>query len=305
MGLLEDIQSDILNDDIPLATVLRKALVLASKLGSNRLRDWASYELNGYPNDAELPSYRVIQCESRCDLSGMFQSFIKNAPVPITLLPEWLQEWATEVKFPQSISALEDTVTRSEGGTLTLQWPPEYFGLVKGLNPDFVVFHVWKVVSASAVASAIDSVRTNLLNFVLELENLDGSSDIPSLGVRQKEVVESKITNHIYGNNNVVASGHNVSQHIQADGIRVGDLEQLLKLFRDLAMPSELLEELKKAIADDKERADKAEIGNSVTAWMGKALAFATKGAWNIGVGAAGSMLAKAISAYYGLGASS
>jgi hypothetical protein len=60
MNILEQIQTDLLNQDVPLSTILRKAKVLASQLHSEKLADWVSQELDGYKSDKDLPDYRVL-----------------------------------------------------------------------------------------------------------------------------------------------------------------------------------------------------------------------------------------------------
>ena len=49
MGLIRDLQNDLLDPSIKLPNALRKAQVLAYRLGSDDLRTWTDGELNGYP----------------------------------------------------------------------------------------------------------------------------------------------------------------------------------------------------------------------------------------------------------------
>ena len=60
MGLLTEIQNDALSDTTPVATLLRKVLVLASNIDSDLLEDWVRHELHGYPADVEVPKYRTM-----------------------------------------------------------------------------------------------------------------------------------------------------------------------------------------------------------------------------------------------------
>ena len=59
MGLIRDLQNDLLDPSIKLPNALRKAQVLAYRLGSDDLRTWTDGELNGYPT-MDVPVYRRL-----------------------------------------------------------------------------------------------------------------------------------------------------------------------------------------------------------------------------------------------------
>lgn len=60
-GLIEEVQRDALDPAVLVSTLLRKAKVAAAKLNLAATETWVEYELNGYPNGAELPQYRELQ----------------------------------------------------------------------------------------------------------------------------------------------------------------------------------------------------------------------------------------------------
>lgn len=58
-SVLDEIERDALDSNVPVADTLRKVVALGGKVGSTELREWASRELRGYiGTDAELPGYR-------------------------------------------------------------------------------------------------------------------------------------------------------------------------------------------------------------------------------------------------------
>ena len=89
MNIFEELQSDILGS-VPLATVLRKAHVLAYQLKTPELKQWVDHELNGYANQAEdLPEYRKISTTTY----GTFRTVAwqtNNQQVPGYMLPKAL-----------------------------------------------------------------------------------------------------------------------------------------------------------------------------------------------------------------------
>jgi hypothetical protein len=63
------------------ATLLRKCLVLAHTLKSDRLKVWAEKELNGYdPNDA-VPEYRKTAATAKGFLVGTLGRQIDDQPL--------------------------------------------------------------------------------------------------------------------------------------------------------------------------------------------------------------------------------
>jgi AbiTii-like protein len=59
--LLAEIERDVLDESKSVAAALRKCLALGGQAKSAELRDWASRELHGYPDEVPLPDYRKIR----------------------------------------------------------------------------------------------------------------------------------------------------------------------------------------------------------------------------------------------------
>ncbi|MBA2598569.1 MAG: hypothetical protein H0V00_18260 [Chloroflexia bacterium] len=60
MGLLDDIRDGAIRCSSDIDGVLRQCLLLAAKLGHEPFRQWVESELNGYPDRASLPDYRIV-----------------------------------------------------------------------------------------------------------------------------------------------------------------------------------------------------------------------------------------------------
>ena len=88
MSLLEDIQLAAVDASGNLATLLRKCKVLAAHLGNRQLENWLIWESNGYPEDVTVPKYRVWSLQVKGNFMGPFYSGLKNAPIPLALLPD-------------------------------------------------------------------------------------------------------------------------------------------------------------------------------------------------------------------------
>ena len=92
MSLLEDIQAAAVDAKSDLGTLLRKCKVLAAHLGSKPLEEWLIWESNGYPGHIKVPNYRVWPLDVKGNFSGPFGSGLRNAPIPLVLIPKEVQE---------------------------------------------------------------------------------------------------------------------------------------------------------------------------------------------------------------------
>jgi hypothetical protein len=59
-GLLTQVEADLLDDGVPLSSLLQRCVVLGRRAGSQELRDWARWELNGYAGADTVPDYRHV-----------------------------------------------------------------------------------------------------------------------------------------------------------------------------------------------------------------------------------------------------
>ena len=59
-GLLAQIEADVVDDRVRLSSLLQKCIVLGGQAGSEKMRDWARRELNGYADADTVPDYRHV-----------------------------------------------------------------------------------------------------------------------------------------------------------------------------------------------------------------------------------------------------
>lgn len=60
-SIVIDLQDEILSSDCDIVQILRRAHVIAVKLGLKEFDQWISYELNGYPDQNACPDYRKVR----------------------------------------------------------------------------------------------------------------------------------------------------------------------------------------------------------------------------------------------------
>ena len=299
MSLLNQIQDDLTSPSSNLSDILRRAKVLASKLKSSELRNWVKLESEGYENREDLPDYRQMHLPVLGTYKGPYGGGINNAPIPLMNIPEDVKEWATKYEIYDNVAALEEML-RNGKDSFQFYLPPELTSLIEyhiGRQPPMNLVETFRTVPRYTLTGIVDNIKNRLLDFVLELQEQGINPDDPESNETKPDVVREAVVNNIYGDNNVVAIGENISQEVST--VQKGDINSLMDHLKAQKVPGEDLEELKSAILAEPE-AETGKLGPKVSSWTGRMVAKAASGAWKIGVPAASTMLQKGIESYYG-----
>ena len=300
MSLLNQIQEDLTSPSSNLSDILRRAKVLASRLKSSELRNWVKLESEGYESREELPDYRQMHLCILGTYKGPYGSGINNAPIPMMNIPEDVKEWATKFEIYDNVATLEEMLKRREE-SFHFYHPPELTRLIEhhiGRQPPMVLVQTFQTVPRYTLTGIVDNIKNRLLDFVLELQEQGINPDDPESNETKPDVVREAVVNYIYGDNNVVAIGENISQEIST--VQKGDINSLLEHLKAQTVPDEDLEELKSAILAEPQ-AETGKLGPKVSSWIGKMITKAASGGWNIALPVASTMLQKGIESYYGI----
>lgn len=217
MSLLRQIQDAAIDSSIDLPTLLRKCKVLAARLGNDDFKRWIDNELSGYDDKDDLPEYRILSVNSKGHFGGAFGSGLRNADIPLLCLPEDFRESLGHSYLMQPIAAMESLVANSTSGTLQEPWNPDlvaHFG--QRIYERMVCMQAWKVIPASALVAALDTVRTRVLNFVLEIEAQNPAAGEAMANEKPvpQETVQHIFNTYITGDVQNLSSGStNVTQH--------------------------------------------------------------------------------------------
>jgi hypothetical protein len=294
--LLRRIQEDAVTSSTPIGELLRRCQVFAARVGLSELDAWVRYELNGYPNDAELPEYRVFQGIAKGNFLGPFGSGLSNAVLPASNLPEQLRDWATQASLRQPIASLED-VAKDRDGNLTLPWPGDLIKLVQSkFYEGMSLGQAWLEISRSDVTSAIEAVRNRILAFALEAERYTEAGTESTDVEKSARLVQSFHT-HIYGSVQNIAQGS--SDFEQTAGVSPGDLGSLISELKRLGVPQDDLTALQDAVEEDGAQ-PKGAIGPRVAAWAGRVVAKAMSGASTIATNTASTVIPRLLERFYG-----
>ncbi len=199
MSLIEDIRDDIIDHRIPLSSIMRKARVLAKKLGNRAFEEWVRVESDGYFDASAAPDYRQHNTRSY----GVFMNpaYRLDGEVPTHFLPKDRKRLTEEIELTQSIKTLE-ALLDPENSDLQNPWPGgliDYYNKAAKLNFRLVSAH--RAIPRMAVEHVLDAVRNRLLDFVMELEQQDPTcGEIPSVGRLDQQAI-SNIFNGCIMNN--------------------------------------------------------------------------------------------------------
>jgi len=201
LSLLRDIQNSAIDEGSQVATLLRKCKVLAVRLGSKEFGRWVDNELNGYEDLDELPPYRVLRVRSYGHFVG-YGHEVKNAPIAPSVLPEEIRDFSETSMINMPISALASLA--ESGSDSRDSWAPDIVRLVGGdIYENLNCVSAWKALPRASLIGIIDTVRTRILNFALEIE-----SENPDAGEAQAKsnpIPEDKVSQvfHTYITGNV------------------------------------------------------------------------------------------------------
>lgn len=302
MSLLRDIQSAALDSKVHLPDLLRKCKVLAARLGNEDFKRWVDCELNGYGAQENLPGYRSFRVESCGHFSGYAGSGLKNAPIPPSCLPEQFRENVGTYSSREPISALADLVSRGDSGTFRVSWPTDLVRLVgQDIYEYMNCLSAWQVVPRGGVVGILDTVRTRILNFVLEIESEapDAGEAAPGVHPVPQERVNQVFHTQIFGNVGNVAAGEGFSQS-NITAVVQGDFNSLRSHLMNFGIDAADLGELESATKKDQESLQ-AGMGEQTSKWLGKMINKASSGAFKVGTTVATTLLTKALTQYFGL----
>ena len=295
MSLLDDIIKAITETDEKTSSILRKCLVLSYKLKNDSLKAWVSKELNGYDyDDPDLPQYRRVGAPAKGIFLGSFGRQMNDQPLPSAMLKEEHRHFAERAQLGQPIAAYEGV---SADEQLVIPWPANLVALYQAafFDGDMALNRAWQEIPGSVMVSIVDTVRTRVLTFVLELKDQTVEEDV-EVDKLPASTVQALVQMTVIGGNNVFG---NVEQ-FAAQNVQVGDAESLKGTLAALGVGHGELQALEADIT-----ADKAEhaigLGKRTLDWIGRNAKTAGKGAVNIGADVATQVMTEAIKRYLGL----
>ena len=266
MTLVREILNDATDAKVDIATVLRKCKILAARLKSRELAEWVDRELNGYPDSAGLPEYRISKISAKAHLVDKWRrAELPGAAVMSTQIPERFRVWAEKAYLVLPISGYASLLTGDQEGEFASDWPQELavkFGGA-GYSDEFQCIKAWQVIPRATIVGLIDTVRNRIIEFLLQIDEAS-----PDAGEKSSEELPPERVGQIFnitisgGTSNIAAGSTHVTQS-QSGVVQAGDWKSLVSSLESLGVEGGSITELKDNLA--KHGASK----ETVRGWLG------------------------------------
>jgi hypothetical protein len=302
MKLINEIIEILGADEPNLTHALLKTKILLHKLGNSDLIEWVNNEINGYSEEADIPSYRLVNAQVLANFANMAYQYTRH-PIPLSHLDKEYRESLKTTRLRQSLKVLEE-FTASDGGSIQSPIPVEANPLLrKGLDSSFHIQKAWCEIDGSAITQILIEVRSRLLDFILELSEKLGEdlSDKEVKDIGKSLDTNSMFANAMFGDNTTILVGNHGQQSVDIQIIK-NDFESLSESLRGQNVKEPDIHELKAALESDMTSPEvkKKEFGPKVKGWLKNMLSKAVDASWQIEISIASSFLADALKKYYG-----
>ncbi len=296
--LIDDIINLLSDENSRLTDALLKTKVLLHRIGKKELAEWVNWELNGYPDDSEVPPYRILPSRLMGSFSNIARRYDRHALPTGHIKPE-ISKHYHEFIMRSSLSILENF---KPDGTLTREIPPEAYRMLgKGLDSSYDIDRAWCETPAHNVQGILTQVRSRLLDFLLELKGEFGDT-VTEADMKQKadEIDTAAIFQHaVIGDNATFVFGSHNTLSVKCEVIK-GDFESLARLLTKAGIPLEEVEALKSAVDQDKADGKSAMSQGQTGSWFRRLLGKAGQGAISVGTDVVSKVVTAGLTAYFG-----
>ncbi len=245
-GLIDEIQRESLDRQIPIEDLLRRVKLAAAKLGLEQIEDWVDQELNGYKN--EIPEYRIIL----------------GKPVALNPVRGWIPlggdpkliSFLSQRSMPHSVSHLRNMVDEWRGsshGVLAIDPQVEANILAKLSVP---MTGIGSEISRSAIVSVLDTVRSRVLQWAIDVEKLGIRGEGMSFS-REEKIMAQTTTNTFH-----IGSIGNFAGNL-GSGNSAGDISLNAQ---EIAQVRKILQQVRESVPALLEQGAGAELGGLVEA---------------------------------------
>lgn len=161
-SIVVDLQDEILSSDCDIVQILRRAHVIAVKLGLKEFDQWISYELNGYPDQNTCPDYRKIR--------GTLKAFNPyHGWIPAVITDGELETVICEKKISNSISEII-TLCKNPESRLVYEFPGDQVEHLDRLFGSPLPMRYALRISVASAMDIIEKVKNTILEWTLKLE---------------------------------------------------------------------------------------------------------------------------------------
>ena len=300
MGFLESIQAYLIDHNKSIASTLLKLRLLAAKLGSDELTEWIKYEAEGYPQDAVIPTYRVVPISFTGTFQGPFGGSLQNVPIPPLLIKEFAgKDWITS-RIRESVAAVENMASQKNG--ISLDFSNLIIPLRGKIYPDYNPVEIVGFISQTSLIEMSNAIRNRLLEITIEIaKKIPGAKGVELASISISPEVTTQIFNQTVHGNITHIQSTGADANIQVT-INKHDLESLKTGLLRSGLSEEESEEVAKLISEQ-EPSDQVNTGfnDGIRKWLADRIASGFDAAFKGGISALIKVVQEAAMQYWGL----
>ena len=161
-SIVLDLQNEVTKADCDIVSVLRKAHLIAAKLGLTDFDKWIICELNGYQNEDTVPDYRKIR--------GLLKAFNPSRGwIPTMMFKEELEEKICRIPVRNSVSEIISLYSQKK--EIGVEFTGENLVFINSLfaSPSPLKYAVH--LSPTAIIDIVEKVKNALLEWTIKLES--------------------------------------------------------------------------------------------------------------------------------------
>jgi hypothetical protein len=242
MGIIQEIQNDLLNNKIKLSEILIKAKIPATKLNLLEFKNWLNKEIQGYDIKDEHPQYRCIKgvCRYKDNFNGWqhlkFMSLQSENDLSYILYSKSVYE----------IEELLETTPYTEYQTFVSAALIQKYALNR--FSDIAIF-----IQRRSLSNILNGVRGKLMEYIAELDDIGIEGNNSNFTQAEKDKAQTIVnqTINVSGGNfmNQVAS-ENSMQELN-DGLDIQQIQTIIQLLQSLQNSIEINENTKKELKNE------------------------------------------------------
>lgn len=234
-SLVLELQREALDSSILATDLLRKALVVARKLGIEAFKLWVESELTGYDKGLEIPIYRIISGQIKVwNPYHGWQDFFINDPEAADIL--------SRLPNGQPIGEIENLIKRSDkNSSFHMSYPKKTEAQLMD-SMEYPPLKPALLIDGSRLSGIIEAVRNIVLNWTLKLEEDGILGEGMTFSKEEKQVASS----HVYNIQNFIESmTHSQIQQDTRDSVQTMSINEI-----DVSKVLSVLDEIKMVVAD-------------------------------------------------------
>ncbi len=164
LPLVLKLQSDAMDQEVMVSSLLRQAKAVASKLSLSDALEWIDLELEGYfgKQREDLPAYRILDGTPKA-----FNPYSGWQPIFIPDNAE-LARAIARAPIAMSVPAIEADIANNAQGTFVFPYPPETKTMLQKAIGATTEMHI--EIGFSQAVNIAEQARNLVLNWALELE---------------------------------------------------------------------------------------------------------------------------------------